>query len=205
MKNVLELLASEGDRIGDVLVLAPFPQCRHFPIICEYYFQGMRQMCRPHNNDQRLWNRGKYSRISEELSVVDWVSLFSYSSVDEDCAVLESILRPLIHRHVPPKTLLSRPPWATKAPRALLRERADAWQRYKDERKVEGRNAASALEMLHIFNEINWRYRNFSVASRSLYEMRLLEKDDNRKLFHAYVRSKKIGCPTVGPLRLPGT
>jgi hypothetical protein len=34
--------------------------------------------------------------------------------------------------------------------------------------------------------------------------MELLERPDSHKLFHAYIRRKKVGCPSIGPLKVPG-
>ena len=116
---------------------------------------------------------------------------------------LQSVLLSLIDKFVPLMPVRSGPPWAMRAPPALARERSEAWLAYKRVRGAEGRNSASALERLHIFSELNRHYRKFSIDSRKKYECYLLKWPDNRKLFHAYVRNKKIGRPAVGPLRLP--
>ena len=89
-------------------------------------------------------------------------------------------------------------------PPALAQERSEAWFAYKRARRAEGRNSAAAFERLYTFKGLNRTYRNFSINSQKRYKSNLLSRPDNRKLFHSYVRSKKIGRPAVGPLWLPG-
>ena len=49
--------------------------------------------------------------------------------------------------------------------------------------------------------QINVTYRNFYNRSLIEYECRLAaDLKQNSKLFHEYIRSKKIGNPSVGPL-----
>lgn len=202
-ENILDLIfTSEPDRIGDVSVLPPLPRCHHSPVICDYTFYGA---WRGHAGleERRLWHKGRYADISLALSQVNWIFEFSYSSVNYDFSLLQSTVSSLIDKFVPMRPARSGPPWAVKAPAALVRERSEAWQSYKLVRSEQGRNSAAALEKMRVFNELNWNYRNFSIQCRKKYEADLLNRQDNRKLFHAYVRNKKIGRPTVGPIRLP--
>ena len=50
------------------------------------------------------------------------------------------------------------------------------------------------------YNEVNQR---FYVAQQLDYERSLIHKiKESPKLLHQYIRSKKIGTPSVGPLKL---
>ena len=202
--NILDLLlTSEEDRVGGVFVLPPLPCCQHSPVVFEYIFSGEGPE-RLAVGERRAWRKGKYAKISEALSQIDWGLEFSYSSVNEDFSYLQSVLLSLIDKFIPLMPVRSGPPWAVRVPPALTQLRSEAWHVYKQVRRAEGRNSAGALERLHIYKELNWNYRHFSVDSRKKYESDLLNRPDSRKLFHAYVRKKKIGRPAVGPLRLRG-
>ena len=85
----------------------------------------------------------------------------------------------------------------------LIHQRADAWQAYKRIRRSHGRNSIAALHSLQVFQEFNWEYRNYGRVARRSYEADLCDIADNRKLFYSYIHNKKVGCPVVGPLRLP--
>jgi len=123
--------------------------------------------------------------------------------VEEDYNFLTSVLQRLVGRYVPLKPHQSDPPWKVKPPRALIRQRQEAWHHYKAVRRAYGRNDARAGYALNAFQILNGDYRNYAVTSRARYEEELIYKADSRKLFHAYIRNKKIGRPKVGPLRLP--
>ena len=54
------------------------------------------------------------------------------------------------------------------------------------------------------FADINNRSRNFHVHSQPKYEEGLIEKSkQNPKLLHSYIRHKKVGRSSAGPVKLP--
>jgi hypothetical protein len=202
--NILDLvLTSESDRVSAVSVLPPLPRCAHYPVIISYSFcrdvAGVARPCK-----KRLWHRGKYKRISEALSHVDWERELMYYTVEDSYNFLLSVLQPLVERFVPEKLPSTLPPWNIKVPADLLQRRGASWANYKVIRQQHGRGSAPASAALNEFNQLNYTYRNFVLTSRIRYETNLLERVDLRKLFHAYIRSKKVGRPSVGPLALPG-
>ena len=201
--NILDLiLTSAEDRVSDVAVLPPLPHCGHSPVMCGYSFRGPLRGNSFHG-EVRQWHRGKYNLIARALSQVDWALEFSYSSVNDNFQFLQSRVISLVDRYVPARQSRCDPPWSLRPPRELITRRAAAWQAYKVIRREEGRNSDAALDSLQIFQGLNWEYRNYSFLSRRSYEAELLNRTDNRKLFHSYIRNKKVGRPAVGPLRLP--
>lgn len=58
------------------------------------------------------------------------------------------------------------------------------------------------LAALHAFHVLNGHYRNSSIIGRAAFESQLIYRPDSFKLFHAYIRNKKVGCPAVGHLKL---
>ena len=62
-----------------------------------------------------------------------------------------------------------------------------------------------SIDALDQFNEANHAYCSFALMSRKSYERGLIAKlREAPKLFHSYIRLKKVGRPSIGPLRLPG-
>ena len=55
---------------------------------------------------------------------------------------------------------------------------------------------------LNSYDVLNHRYRNYFIFQQINHEERLLESFvECPRAFHSYIRSKKIGMPTIGPLR----
>jgi len=202
--NVLDLvLTSEPDRIGDVRTLAPLPRCRHTPVVFDYLFQ-FDPLGPPLRSVRHLWHRGDYGSISSALSAVDWDLEFSYSSIDDDFVLFCAILKSLIDRFVPNRYGGPAIPWSVRPPRALLGQRSEAWRNFKASRREFGRRDGRTAAAMTVFTDFNFRYRNYALLSRSRYEADLADRAvDTPKLFHSYIRRKKVGCLSVGPLRLP--
>lgn len=204
--SVLDLFfTSEPDRVGSVEVLAPFPRCQHSPVVCDYVFHS--DLERGVDLDDRtryLWQRGNYGLISESLAEVDWDTELAYLSVDDCFSRFLNIVLPLVSLYVPVHSGVHAVPWSVRPPSRLLQERSHAWQEYKSLRSTFGRVDDRTVLALGIFNELNHRYRNYSIHSRSQYEQYLMDRySDCPKLFHSYVRRKKKGRLSVGPLSLP--
>ena len=94
-------------------------------------------------------------------------------------------------------------PWPVRAPRGLLQRRTELWTDYKTTRGLWGRRSPEALQALQLFLEANYEYRNFAVSSQIRYERSLADQLTHAsRLFHSYIRRKKVGQPQVGPIRL---
>ena len=90
----------------------------------------------------------------------------------------------------------------TVPPRALTEQRKSQWQRYKNLRQHHGRYSAEAQAALEIYQSLNHSYRNFSKQKQADYELKLANLiSEAPKLFHGYLRERKKGCPSVGPLK----
>jgi hypothetical protein len=203
--NVLDLFfTSENDRVGDVVIAAPFPRCAHSPVVCDVLFRRDFERHVDEERQRYLWFRGDFTTISESLSEVDWGLEFAYLSVNDSFSLLQSILISLVDEHVPRQPTTSAVPWAVRPPRWLSAERAEAWGLYKALRSDCGRNDGRSVGALEVFKQVNTVYRNFVFQSRLQCEEFLLTVyPESPKLFHAYIRKKKRGALSVGPLRLP--
>jgi hypothetical protein len=200
--NILDLfLTSESDRVGAVSFLAPLPGCGHSPIVCDYLFREIHTAVG--GTSRRLWFRGCYESISRSLSDVDWGVELAYLPVEDCYSKLVRIISQLVERFIPMQTGDRPPPWSTRPPHRLKVGRSRAWHHYRQCRSTLGRNDEHSVAALRVFLDINFQYRNFVRHSRAQYEQHLADKlADAPKLFHAYIRRKKVGCLSVGPLRL---
>ena len=111
-------------------------------------------------------------------------------------------MKMLIDRFVPIGTHASLPTWMKGPPRWLQREKAREWKEYKRLRRDLGRNHEQATGALNSFNVINYQYRNYVRNRQCQYESSMVDRLASApKLFHSYIRRRKKGCPSVGPLR----
>ena len=206
--NILDLiLTSEADRVGNVAVLCPLPGCDHCVTTLDYIFSGQSHVSNS-LQPQRAWLRGNYKAISNRLTEVDWDLEFAYLNANESFNVLSGHLTRLIQTFVPEKSSHSqgaKQPRATRPPTSLIESRQRAWTKFKAVRQSLGRHSSVTASALSDFTRLNKQFRNFAVQSQALYESKLInDSRENPKLIHSHIRRKKVGCPTIGPLKLDG-
>ena len=207
--NTLDIiLTSDKDRIGNTLVIPPLPGCDHCPVLFEYLFESDDStpvVDSDNTGDQRRdWHRGRYPLICQHLSDIDWSVEFAYLRTQDCVDRFTDIVSDLTEQLVPlKKNRESKPPWQTRPPTGLIRQRQQAWQRFKSARQQLGRHSAEAHASLAQFNSVNKQYRSFSIRAQADYESNLIVKSvENPKVLHSYIRNRKVGRPSVGPLRL---
>ena len=206
--NTLDLvLTSESDRIGMIEVLPPLPGCDHSPTAFEYAF-ALNHVPTPDQLPNSLlqhWHKGNYRAIASHLSDFDWKLELAYLTADSAFKHLASILNRLIREFVPvkPKLDKEKPVWSKRPPSSLINQRQAAWQRYKYARQQFGRRSPNSSAAYASFQCWNKQYRTFTVSCQASHEENLLlYSKENPKLLHSYIRSKKIGPPSVGPIKL---
>ena len=194
------VLTSEPELIGEVSVLPPLPHCRHGPVVFEFF--GC--VSDIPSKQVRLWFKGNYRELSEELSLYDWRSAFEGETVDVCYNKFLDVVQRLIDRHVPMADVQHRAPiWMKPPPRQLVREKSRAWGEYKQARQVHGRASEEADRAWESFARANSTLRGYTVNSRSMYEESLASSlGANSKLLHGYIRRKKKGKPPVGPFKV---
>ena len=136
------------------------------------------------------------------LRAVDWDVELAHRDVEDSFNHFTEILSEMTDQYVPMRQPCSdRVPWKTRPPTSLIHRRQEAWGLYKKTRLSFGRNSARAKTAYIVFSGINREVRTFAARSQCDYEKSLISRArDNPKLLHSYVRSKKVGRPTVGPL-----
>ena len=205
--NILDLfLSTDSERVGSCEVLAPLPGCCHVPVVVSYVFQDLPGTINDVLPDvpDKLWTRGRYDIISSILRDVDWGSELSDLPPDIQYQKLLRILKPLICRHVPSSApgKSERVPWCTNPPRALTREHKKLWSQYKLCRHIHGRHSPLTNSAWCRFWDTNKKVKNFALNAQKSYERSLVEQlKSNPKLFHGYIKHRKVGRPSVGPIR----
>ena len=206
--NTLDLvLTSELDRIGSLEVMAPLPGCDHCAISFDYIFSTSSSHVPSigHPATHRDWYRGKYRMAGAKLSNIDWDLELAYLDADQSYKRFSSILKDITAECIPLKSPGDgKPPWSTRPPTSLINLRHSAWSRYKSVRAQLGRRSGEARCSYASFANINQQCRTYAVKAQAEYEEDLiLRSQEQPKLLHSYIRKKKVGRPSVGPLRLP--
>ena len=207
-ETILDLIfTSDHDVVGEVSVLPPLPGCHHSPVICEYFFANFDGSSDDTVANTRMWNKGNYKEVDDYLMSVNWVGLFEGGDADQNYLVLMHILQNLIEAYIPCDTMRAdKPTWKVNPPRSLMQRRSRAWQRYKQLRSDFGRTHSTAELALEHFKSLNSEYRNYTRQQQCSYELGLMEKFSRApKLFHAYIRRRKRGKSSVGPLKINGS
>ncbi|KAK3879851.1 hypothetical protein Pcinc_015615 [Petrolisthes cinctipes] len=123
-------------------------------------------------------------------------------SIDGMLSRLKSVVASLITQYIP--VSLDRPHQShPPPPNSLKSNRRNAWLAYKHSRSIYGRHSQQADLALERFNVLNHMFRNYHVTQQIQYEITLIKKmKESPKLLHQYIRHKKVGVPSVGPLKL---
>lgn len=206
--NTLDLvLTSESDRVISLETHPPFPHCGHTLVKFDYLFQEdvhVEGICSESRQGIQLdWHRGNYSQIRSALRAIDWDFEFSFLGVEQVSNFITEILLGLVHQFVPSRKNRSsaEPPWFKKLSKALVRQKAMAWKVYKEQRTIFGRLSCQARQSLYDFNRLNNNLRITMLQLQVEYEEHLIEQRPVKpKLFHSYIRKKKVARPRVGPI-----
>ena len=203
--NVLDLvLTSELDRLGSIEVCPPLPGCDHCPVVCDYVFETQND---EHDSShlgpcRRAWSRGRFTLMRQFLTSIDWDFELAHRDCNDSFVHFARIISDLAGEFVP-EQLPNRgkqPHFQTRPPTSLIHRRQRAWNTYKTVRRKLGRKAPASLEAYGAFAKINKELRAFTVSSQCHYEANLIDRSrENPKLLHSFIRSKKVGCPSVGP------
>ena len=119
----------EGD-IKNVEVLHPLGLSDHGVVIADFVCEWKSRVER---KPQRMYQKGNYVKIKEELEQVDWEIEFADKSVQECWEIFKAKLEALIDKYIP----MSKPndydkPWMNKALMRLWRKKHFAWKRYTE-------------------------------------------------------------------------
>ena len=201
--NILDLiLTSDQDRVGEVFSCPPLPGCHHCPVICNLVFQFRSDDVNVQSR-KLAWSKADFTKISAYLVEVDWDTAFVELDIGECYRLFIGIIEDCINRYVPYKEAPKSGKWLVVPPRSLILRRKTLWNAFKSCRSRHGRVHPETVMLENEYFMINQTYRNFARFKQSEYEQRLIDLlPDAPKIFHSYLRQRKTGCPSVGPLKL---
>ena len=97
-----------------------------------------------------------------------------------------------------------KPPWVKNMSKRLQTERSTAWRKYKNYRRVYGRNDPITIQCWLSYRDVNIQYKLDLNNAISNYEHSLAFSSDSKR-FHGYLRRKKVDRPSVGPFIIDGS
>ena len=189
--------------MGAITVLPPLlPACSHGILKMQYTFQEVLSLNL--NRTKRVWTKGDYHTISRKLGEVDWEFELANKSTQQMYDSFLTIVNRLIDRYVPSVPIRdSKPPWSLNPPRDMVRRKGQLFNRYKSVRSVRGRRHPETLEAWREFVTANNDIKQFALHSQRNYENSIADQlKTNPKLFHSYLRHRRVGRPSVGPLKM---
>ena len=206
--NILDLfLTNHPERVGSFQVIPPLPGCSHGPVLVDYIFQDTNIVEALSIRDQviRAWARGRYDLMGQCIDDIDWYDEFFTIGAKHQYKRFLDIMYSLINRYVPhaQRHSSSGVPWSVNPPRNLLETKNAEWLNFKECRRVHGRGDTETLAAWSRFSDSNQQIKSYSVNSQRNYEGTLAQQiKKSPKLFHAYLKHRRVGRPSVGPLKM---
>ena len=207
--NTIDLcLVSDEDRIGSCEVLPPFPSCSHGIVKVYYTFQFEsedRDSLAVQEYRNKVWTRANFAGMKSCLEQLDLDSRLHSLPVKDQYDIFLDVYRALEERFVPKQEAVNKKnvPWCLNPPRSLIRAKTRAWSEYKETRGINGRSHPYTVQAWNDFNRSNVDIKRFAVNSQMGYEKKVASQINTKpKLFHSYIRHRKVGKPSVGPLKL---
>ena len=116
----------------------------------------------------------------------------------------KAIVTELSDDFIPVKTSCNdKPPWSLRPPTSLVRRRQEAWQNYKNIRQRLNRCSSEVATAYQSFAAVNRQHRGFATNCQAEYESDLITRlKTDPKLLHSYIRKRKVGSPSIGPLTM---
>ena len=146
-----------------------------------------------------IWSKGKYDAIRQEIRGVNWKEVFSRKSTEVRWQIFKECLSGVLHDNVPMRQGgfgRLREPWCTKAVLNLVKKKRKAYKRFRelgDDRDLDEYTACRK----GLKKEIR--------RARRGHEKALAGKiKENPKAFYKYVKSKRMRCEGIGPIKCEG-
>ena len=205
--NILDLFfTTNHERVGHYEVLPPLPCCSHGVVLVSYVFQSIYvNKSSDVRSANRICTKGKYELIARCLVDIDWYSELFALGAEEQYDRFLAIMWPLIDQYVPlhKSGHSNKLPWAVNPPRSLLNTKNEAWSSYKSCRSVYGRYSPVTMEAWLKFQFCNNSIKLFAINSQKAYEKSIaMQINSSPKLFHSYLKHRKVCRPSVGPIKL---
>jgi hypothetical protein len=182
--NVLDwVITNSSDKISDIQISAPLGEKGDHNVITFALEIPRKGYSIP--TAAYSYTRGDYDTIRENLSNVNWETLFSNTGINENWNAFLSLLQKEITNNIPQVKLKSNKyqPWVNSEVKNARKEKQKAWRKYSRQKNQE--NWVSFTQKRNLCNRIirNNKYKFESDLAQSISK--------NPKAFWNYVNSKK--------------
>ena len=176
----------EGD-IKNIVVEDPLEGSDHGIVTADFVSEWKSRVV---PKPRRMYHKGNYNKIIEELELIDWDEKFEGKSTQECWDIFKAILLKLVEMHVPMSSSRDyNEPWMNKSLLKQWKKKYHAWKRYTDGkcyRKYE-----------EYKREANVLKRKIRQAKRE-YEKKLARGvRNNKRGFFKYVNSRLTVRPEI--------
>ena len=186
--STLDLIfTKEEEDVKDIEVLQGLGKSDHGVVIANFICQWRSKVV---HKARRLYHKGNYKLIIEELNSISWEDKFSNKSVQECWDIFKEIAGDLVNRHIP----MSEPkdynePWMNGILMRKWKKKYFAWKRFTESR--------SHFNYMIYKRETNLLKKTIRKAKRK-YEKKLAKQvRHNKRAFYRYVNSKLTVRPEI--------
>ena len=186
--SLLDLVFTKEERdVRNIEHLPPLGGSDHEMIMGDFVTEWKSKVVQ---KPRRMYHRGKFDKIIEELNLVDWETVFEGKSVQECWDILKAKLDELVEEYVPmsiPKNYNE--PWMNKALMRYWKWKYHAWKRYTE---------SKSYAKYQAYRRDADFYKKKARQAKRLYEKNLAKGvRHNKKAFFRYVNSKLTVRPEI--------
>ena len=186
--SLLDLVFTKEERdVRNIEHLPPLGGSDHEMIMGDFVTEWKSKVVQ---KPRRMYHRGKFDKIIEELNLVDWETVFEGKSVQECWDILKAKLDELVEEYVPmsiPKNYNE--PWMNKALMRYWKWKYHAWKRYTE---------SKSYAKYQTYKRDADFYKKKARQAKRLYEKNLAKGvRHNKKAFFRYVNSKLTVRPEI--------
>ncbi|CAL4181599.1 unnamed protein product, partial [Meganyctiphanes norvegica] len=180
----------EGD-VKNIEILCPLGQSDHGIVSADFVSQWKSRVV---HKPRRMYHKGHFDLITEELMQIDWEIEFANKSPDECFEFVKLKLEELVDKHVP----MSKPkdynePWMNTPLMKLWKKKYHAWKRYTEKKGYQ--------RYIEYKREAN-QYKKNARRAKRLHEKKLAKGvRQNKRAFFRYVNSKLTVRPEITEMR----
>ena len=190
--SILDLIfTKEEEDVRDIKVLQPLGKSDHGVVIADFVCEWKSKI---EQKPRRMYHKGNYEKILEELKEINWENEFCNKTVQECWDIFKLKIEILIEKYIP----LSKPrdynePWMNGKLMKVWRNKYFAWKRYTETKGYQ--------RYLDYKRETNLLKRQTRIAKR-LYEKKIAKQvRNNKRQFYRYVNSKLTVRPEISEMQ----
>ena len=139
---------------------------------------------------RKMYHKGNFNMISQELDLVNWEMAFESKSVQECWNIFKSKLEVLVEKYIPMSTPKDyNEPWMNRSLMKTWKKKYHAWKRYSE---------SKSYHRHQVYKRKADLFKKKARQAKRLYEKRLAKGvRQNKKAFFRYVNSKLTVRPEI--------